>query len=466
MRRRSTPPENISRREILSRFASLGACLPFVRHPLGSLVTDGDSSISAARDRANLQTPQASSHPKDFALAASDDQLLDEISQAAFKFFWEEASPYTGLVKDRSAANNTDPRIIASTAATGFGLTALCIADKRGWLPAGKAAERVRSSLKFLLKMPHQRGFLFHFINMHTGDREFTSEISSIDTSLLLCGVLTCRGYFDGDKEIQSLATQFYERVDWTWMLDGGTQLSHGWTPESGFLKSRWDLYCELMMIYLLGLGSPTHPLPAETWNAWTRAPFEYQGIHIIGSNAPLFVHQYSHAWFDFQNKRDSYGDYFQNSVLATQIHKLFCLSLANRFPDYSEDLWGITASDSARGYVVWGGPPQMGPIDGSVVPSAAAGSLPFQPADSLRVLRNIRNNPEYQKHVWKRYGLVDAFNPLKKWYNPDVIGINLGISLLMAENLRSGFIWETFMKNEAAQRGMSRAGFRENEHT
>ncbi len=152
--------------------------------------------------------------------------------------------------------------------------------------------------------------------------------------------------------------------------------------------------------------------------------------------------------------------------MLATQIHKLFCLSLANRFPDYSEDLWGITASDSARGYVVWGGPPQMGPIDGSVVPSAAAGSLPFLPADTLRVLRNIRNNPEYQKHVWKRYGFVDAFNPLKKWYNPDVIGINLGISLLMAENLRSGFIWETFMKNEAAQRGMSRAGFRENEHT
>jgi hypothetical protein len=257
-----------------------------------------------------LRQSTTSARAEPFALAASDDKLLDEISQAAFRFFWEEASPFTGLVKDRSAANNTDLRMIASTAATGFGLTALCIADKRGWLPADRAAERVRSCLKFLLKMPHQRGFLFHFINMNTGDREFTSEISSIDTSLLLCGVLTCRGYFEGDKEIQTLATQFYERVDWDWMLNGGTQLSHGWIPESGFIKTRWDIYCELMMIYLLGLGlgSPTHPLPAETWDTWLRPPYVYQGIHIIGSNAPLFVHQYSHAWFDFRNQRDRYA--------------------------------------------------------------------------------------------------------------------------------------------------------------
>ena len=455
MRRRDTHFDAISRRDILSRLARLGICLPMAaagaEEMFGGPAYTPDGEMPR-HSRATVDAPA-------YVLSAADDNLLDEMSQAAFRYFWEEASPYTGLVKDRSAANNTDPRVIASIAATGFGLSALCIADKRGWLAAGKAAERVRACLKFLLKMPHQHGFLFHFVNMHTGDREFTSEISSIDTSLLLCGVLTCRGYFDGDKDIQSLATQFYERVDWTWMQNGSLQLSHGWTPESQFIKSRWDVYCELMMIYLLGLGSQTHPLPAETWDAWVRPPFEYAGIHFVGSNAPLFVHQYSHAWFDFRNKRDRYTDYFQNSAIATRVHKLFCISLANRFPDYSEDLWGITASDSAKGYVVWGGPPPMGPIDGSVVPSAAAGSLPFLPADTLRVLRNIRSNPEFEKHAWKRYGFVDAFNPLKKWYNPDVIGINLGISLLMAENLRTGFVWQMFMKNEAARRGMERAG-------
>ena len=183
-----------------------------------------------------------------------------------------------------------------------------------------------------------------------------------------------------------------------------------GWKPESGFLRARWDSYCELMMIYLLGLGSPTHPLPPETWDAWKRPPFDYYHLHYIGSFAPIFVHQYSHAWFDFRGKQDRYADYFANSITATQAHRLFCLGLSHRFPDYAEDLWGISSSDSVKGYVAWGGPPAMGPIDGSVVPCAAAGSLPFLPDESLRVLRNIRQN--YAKRGWKRYGFVDAFNP------------------------------------------------------
>jgi hypothetical protein len=199
--------------------------------------------------------------------------------------------------------------------------------------------------------------------------------------------------------------------------------------------------------------------LPAEAWTAWKRTTYEYDGLRYIGSVAPLFVHQYSQAWFDFRGKKDKFADYFQNSVTATEVHRRFCLELAKQFPDYSDDLWGITASDSIHGYVAWGGPPAVGPIDGTVVPSAPAGSLPFLPQPTIRVLRNIRSKyPE----AWSRYGFVDAFNPLKnhKWYDPDVVGIDTGITMLMAENARTGFVWEMFMKNSEARRGMERAGF------
>jgi hypothetical protein len=210
--------------------------------------------------------------------------------------------------------------------------------------------------------------------------------------------------------------------------------------------------------VYLLGLGSSATAISKQSWDAWTRPYFEFNGVRYIGSHAPLFVHQYSHAWFDFRGKRDKYADYFTNSVVATKVHKLWCLELARDFPDYTEDMWGITASDSARGYSVWGGPPAMGRIDGSIVPCAAGGSLPFLPEEAVRVLRNIRE--KYENRVWRRYGFVDAFNPLTNWYSQDVIGIDVGITLLMAENARSGFVWEQFMKNDVVRNGMARAGF------
>jgi hypothetical protein len=212
-------------------------------------------------------------------------------------------------------------------------------------------------------------------------------------------------------------------------------------------------------MMYLMGLGSGSHPLPTSTWDAWKRTDFEYDGIKFIGSNAPLFVHQYSQAWFDFRGKRDKYADYFQNSIVASDIHRRFCLSLSDKFPTYSNDLWGITASDSAKGYVVWGGPPATGPIDGTVVPCATGGSLPFLPGPTIRVLRNIYNR--YGAGTWSQYGFVDAFNPLTNWYDSDVVGIDTGITMVMAENARTGFVWNTFMKNPEAQRGMARAGFK-----
>ena len=183
-------------------------------------------------------------------------------------------------------------------------------------------------------------------------------------------------------SEIEELATEIFNRVDWSWLSEDTLVLPHGWRPETGFLPYRWDNYSEMMMMYLLGLGSATHPLPPNAWDAWKRTQFEYDGIRYIGSFAPLFVHQYSQAWFDFRAKRDQYADYFQNSIVATDVHRRFCLDLSKQFPDYSDDLWGITASDSAKGYAVWGGPPAMGPIDGTVVPCAAAGSMPFLPQE------------------------------------------------------------------------------------
>jgi hypothetical protein len=305
--------------------------------------------------------------------------------------------------------------------------------------------------------MVTHRGFFYHWADLKTGQRVWDSEVSSVDTALLLCGVLMCREHFRY-AEMTRLAYEIFNRIDWTWLSEDTTLLPHGWTPESGFLPYRWDLYSEHMMMYLLGLGSMAHPLPADAWNSWKRTLFEYEGLRYIGSYAPLFINQYSQAWFDFRGKHDRYADYFQNSVTATQAHMRFCEELGKQFPDYSSDLWGITASDSQYGYVVWGGPPEVGPIDGTIVPSAAGGSLPFLPAEALRVLKTIKSR--YGARAWGRYGFVNAFNPLKNWYDSDVIALDTGITLLMAENLRTGYVWKTFMKNAEAQRGLKRAGF------
>jgi hypothetical protein len=313
-------------------------------------------------------------------LSPEDNQFLEDLEKASFLFFWEQASPESGLVKDRCNVRTSDRTAVASIAATGFGLTALCIGQKNGWVSLRDARERAIVSLRFLArKMPTHRGFFFHWANLKTGERTWDSEVSSVDTALLLCGVLTCRQHFQY-AEITRLAYEVFNRIDWTWLSEDTSLLPHGWMPEAGFLPYRWDYYSEHMMMYLLGLGSSTHPLPAETWNAWKRTTFEYDGLRYIGSFAPLFIHQYSQAWFDFRGKRDRYADYFNNSITATEAHRRFCLQLHKQFPDYSDDLWGITASDSQYGYVVWGGPPEIGPIDGTVVPSAAGGSLAFSP--------------------------------------------------------------------------------------
>jgi hypothetical protein len=351
-----------------------------------------------------------------------------------------------------------DTSLAASIASTGFGLTAVCIGEKRGFVNRAEARSRVVQALSFLWhKLPTHRGFFYHFANINTGERIWDSEVSSVDTAMLLCGILTCRQHFE-DQTISELAHAIFDRVDWTWLSEDTSLLSHGWTPEFGFIPSRWDLYSELMMMYLLGMGSSSHPLSSDAWFAWKRTIFEYDGLRFVGSFAPLFVHQYSQAWFDFRGKRDRFANYFQNSTIATDVHRRFCIGLNEQFVDYTNALWGITASDSDKGYVAWGGPPAMGPIDGTIVPAATGGSLPFLPNATMRVLRTIHDH--YPK-AWCRYGFVDAFNPLTDWYDSDVIGIDTGITMLMAENARTGFIWDTFMKNPEARRGMDIAGFK-----
>ncbi len=442
----------MSRRRLLRQLSglSLGA-------PLGRLLALALPRNQEMQRQGSQQHTHPASPPSPTSISPQDDQLLDELEHASFQFFWEQANPQTGLIKDRCNVRAKDTTLGASIASTGFGLTAICIGDQRGFINRAAARSRVLQTLSFLWhKLPTHRGFFYHFANINTGERMWDSEVSSVDTSILLCGVLTCRQHFQ-DKDIDQLAHAIFDRVDWQWLSEDTSLLSHGWTPELGFISSRWDFYSELMMMYLLGMGSSSHPLPKDMWFAWKRTQFEYDGLRYIGSFAPLFVHQYSQAWFDFRQKRDRYADYFENSVIATDVHRRFCLELNAQFPDYSDALWGITASDSVRGYVAWGGPPAMGPIDGTVVPAAAGGSLPFLPGATMQVLRNIH---DHYPNAWCRYGFVDAFNPLTQWYDTDVIGIDTGITMLMAENARTGFVWNTFMKNPEAQRGMAEAGF------
>jgi len=397
-------------------------------------------------------------------LTDAEDRFLEDLSRSSFLFFWERANPDTGLVMDRSLNSEAaDKRNVASSAATGFGLTGLCIAAERRWMDRKALRRRVVNTLRFYAERSvHERGWFYHFVDAASGERVWRCELSSIDTALLLAGVLTARQYFD-DKEVKSLAGAIYSRIDWRWMCDGDPNiLTMGWKPESGFLKARWDHYCELLILYLMGIGSPTTPLPVQSWRAWRRPQISYSGYTYISGAPTLFTHQYSHAWVDFRGRREQSGDrvdWFQNSVDATRAHRQFCIDLGKtEFPGcYHEKLWGITASDSAKGYVAWGGPPRHMRIDGSVVPCAAGGSLMFDPKLCVETL--MHQKERFGNRVWGRYGFADAFHPTNGWTNPDVIGIDVGVTLLAAENARTGNVWKWFMRNPEIQKALRQVG-------
>ena len=411
-----------------------------------------------------LESPQL---VKTYQLTREDEQFLEDLERRSFQYFLDHGDPQTGLVADRARTDGSrlddDHHNVGSIAATGFGLTALCIAAERSWIDRTQARERTVNTLRFFANRAFQNhGWFYHWLDTKTGERRWKSEVSSIDTALLLGGVLTARQYFRDDQEIVRLATTIFERVDFRWMLNGHPQLlSHGWKPESGFLKPRWDTYSEDTILYLLAIGSPVHSISAGSWYALWRDRYRYEGYaYFTTIGVPLFMHQYAHAWIDYRNRRETSGDhidYFENSVNATLAHRAFCINLSHEFHGYGPNLWGITASDSAKGYLAWGGPPRDPAIDGTVVPSAPGGSLMFTPELALASLRTMRD--KFGDRIYGQYGFVDAFNPNTGWVDSDVIGINVGIILLSAENMRTGNVWRWFMRNGEIPRALEKVG-------
>lgn len=402
-------------------------------------------------------------------LSKADDAFLEDLSKRSFQFLWEQSDPKTGLTLDRAKTDGspkpvTEGYTVASSASTGFALTGLCIAADRKWIKDKEARERARNTLRFYAdRSPHERGWFYHFTNQATGERHRKSEISTIDTTLLMGGVLSVKQCFKNDKEIVRLADKIYDRIDFPWMLNGDKYLlSLAWRPENGFSRFRWGRYSEHAILYILAIGSRKTPIPAEAWYAWDRNWVEFGGYKYLSGGAPLFIHQYPQAWLDLRNRkeqREPFVNYYENSVKPTRAHKEFCLSLSKEFPGYTENIWGITASDSAKGYVAWGGPPRHARIDGSVVPCAAAGSLMFTPDISLPALKEMKE--KVGEKIYGRYGFADAFNPNNGWVNGDVIGIDIGITLLSAENLRSGKVWYWFMQNKEITDALDKIGLK-----
>ncbi len=407
-------------------------------------------------------------------LTKLDTDLVDDLSRRSFRYFLEQTNLRTGLVLDRAQTDGRPEEVanhmgVASIAATGFGLTAFCIAADHKWIGRELARQRVVAALRFFaLEAPQEHGWFYHFLDANTGQRRWKSEVSSIDTALLLAGVLTVRQYFQGDPEIAELATEIYNRVDFPWMMDGNKMyFSHGWTPERGFLPFRWDTYSEHMILYVLGIGSPTHPISSDTWYSWKLPVVSVGGYTYVGGG-PLFIHQYSQAWIDLRHRGAPpvltmsstvpRVNYFANSVAATRAQQeIFSRMLSQQFPAYSKNVWGVTASDSIKGYTDWGSSLSDPRIDGTVAPSAAAGSLMFAPEICIPAMRTML--VMYGKKIYGRYGFADAFNPSTGWTSKYVIGIDVGISLLSAENLRTGSVWEWFMANPEPEKALDLVG-------
>jgi hypothetical protein len=428
--------------------------------------------------------------------------LFDDVQARTFRFFWEQHDPATGLVPDRWPSPSA-----SSIAAVGFALTAYPIGVERGYVTRAAAAERVLKVLRFLDEAPQgpepagragYRGFFYHFLDMKTGVRNRPDvELSTIDTTLLLAGVLFCQSYFDrpaaDEKEIRERAERIYGRVDWNWAAPRPPIVSMGWRPETGHYPSEWRIYDESMILYVLALGSPTHPLPDSAWREYTAARTlqEYRGqTHV--NFAPLFGHQYSHVWIDFRGILDASMarkglDYFENSRRATLAQRAYAIANPRGFVGYGPDVWGLTACDGpdARatidgrpvefwGYSARGAAYGEERDDGTLAPTAAAASLPFAPEVVVPAVVEIHRR--YGAHLYGDYGFLDAFNPSVPdgtrvgmgrvvpgagWFDTDYLGIDQGPILAMIENHRTGFVWRVMKTNPHVRRGLERAGFR-----
>ena len=397
----------------------------------------------------------------------TDDVFLDKVERAAFRYFEECSNPEKGLVQDRApnfekpSKEKGEQYQVASVAATGYYLSAYVVAAERGWVSKAQAEERVLKALRFFATgMEQEHGFYYHFVDMKTGKRVWGSELSSIDTALFLAGVIHAKEYFTDNAEIQELAKTLYERVDWQWMTNGTKFLCMGWKPTRNggrFLKEYWDHFSEALVMYIMAIGSPTHPLPASTWHALSKKIKRY-GDYVCVAYSALFTHQYPHIWIDFRDKNDGSVDYFQNSVIATLANRQYCLDNRGQYKTYEENVWGLTACDGPGGYKAYGGKPGYENHDGTIAPTAAGGSLPFTPQLSTKALRAMYE--KYGDRLWGRYGFSDSFNIDRNWFAKDCIAIDQGTILLMAENMRNENVWRYTMKNPWIQAGMKRIGF------
>jgi hypothetical protein len=387
--------------------------------------------------------------------------LLNEISRRAVRFFWNESDPNTGFTKDR-AANfaTTDPYFVSNIASTGFALAAMAIGTERKWLNRQAALERVRTTLRsFETRTTRTRGWFYHWINFRTGAREWNSEVSSIDTSILLSGMIVAERYFR-DPEVSQRLSRILGAVDWQWMLtNGGTMpdaltFSMGWIRETGWITARWDNYSEEAMIYILAYGS--YPgMPAGSWAAIQRPVVTYGGMQTI-RGGPLFVHHMSNVFYDFRNRRCPLGfDYWVASRNAALMQRRWAMTNAGRFVGYGPNFWARSAADGPDGYTAYG-MPGWGDEDGTIAPNSAVASMPFTPVESLRSAEHILAT---YPRVWGRYGFAVSLNPTRKWQSPDVIGIELGMALLGIENHRDRFAWRMTMAHPVVQAGFRRIG-------
>ena len=388
-----------------------------------------------------------------FPLACADDSsFLDKLEYDSLKYFAGEANPANGLIKDSSR-----PGAPASVAAVGFGLTVLCIGDARGWIDREQVYERVLKTLTtFRDKIPNEHGFFYHFLDMRTGSRTWSSELSSIDTALFLAGALFAGEYFKG-TEVEAVAKDIYDRVDWPWMMNGRKMICMGWRPEDGFLPYYWDSYSEAMILYALAIGSKTHPIPPESWYEWSRPTDSYGDYKLIYCyTGSIFTYQYSHAWIDFRGLEENKTgtDYYLNSANAVKANRAFCIDNAAQYKTYSADSWGLTACIGPVGYRGYGAKPGAALNDGTIAPSGMAGSIAFDWQNSLSGLKNLHD--KYRSFLYGKYGFKDAFNLDKTWWSEEYLGIDVGVTVLMLENYKTGLIWEKFMKLEPIKKWVS----------
>ena len=420
-----------------------------------------------------------------------DDGLLEKIQKDTFAYFLKETNPANGLVADKTRSDWP-----ASIAATGLALASYPVGVERGFISRLEAVEITRATLRFFRDSPQgterdatgYKGFYYHWLDRHTGRRAWKCELSTVDSTFLLAGALTAAAYFDRDSEaehqIRTLAEELYLRADWQWAQNGEASVTHGWKPERGFLKYRWEGYDEALLLYILGLGSPTHPLPDVSYAAWlsTYAWRKVYGIEFVYAG-PLFIHQLSHVWIDFRGIQDEYMrdrglDYFENSRRATYVQQQYAIRNPQEFAFYGERCWGITASDgpgpSTRkidgvdrvffDYKARGAP--YGPDDGTLAPWAVIASLPFAPEIVLPATRYFIDDVHLEKA--ECYGFKASFNPsypVKSgsevgWVSLWNYGLNQGPIVLMIENHRSGLVWRFIRQCPYFVAGLRRAGF------